>query len=232
MPDEVDPCGGVYPCEALFKRFYLANAEPNGRLYRKNLMKMVCMARQQGDRGGEFSYWTGNVRLPGFGDIFPYPVPSQEWQMRGATSAMLEAFGWRDENNELFLTVDDVRALLMEGRFPDGWKKRKWGCLLAGCEFSALHDFSQDVGECDVEFGEPFWQGTQCQVATGKTCSTSCGSGEVCINQKCICGRGSDGRGMCHQGGKCRERSKKVRYFGADVPFFPANSPTAPGNPQ
>jgi len=233
MPDEVDPCGGVYPCEPLFKRFYLANAEPNGRLYRRNLMKIVCMARQIGDRGGEFSYWAGNVALPGFGDIFPYPVPSQEWQMKGAISATLEAFGWRDENNELFLTVDDMRSLLLEGRYPDGWQKRDFGCLLYGCEFSGLSDFRQDVGECEIEAFTPFWQNSNCQVTSGATCAKTCSNpDEVCINEKCYCGRGSDGRGMCFKGGKCSSRSKSVSYFGAGVPFFPANSPSAPGNPK
>jgi len=235
MPDEEDPCGGAYPCEALFKRFYLANVESNGRMYRKNIMKMVCMARQFGDRGGEFSYHSGNVALPGFGDIFPYPVPMQEWQMKGATTAMLEAFGWFDEHGELYLTVDDLRALMIEGRYPDGWKKKTedFGCLVFGCSFPALSDFRSDVGECEIEECEPFWQNSNCQVTTGSTCAKTCSSpDEVCINEKCYCGRDTSGKGMCFKGGKCSSRSKRVRYFGGDVPFIPATGPGAPGNPK
>jgi len=233
MPD--DPCGGRYPCEALFKKFYLANTDSRGRMYRKHVMKMVCMARQFGDRGGEFSYWSGNAALPGFGDIMPYPVPTQEWQMKGATTAMLEAFGWFDEHGELFLKVDDLRALLMEGRYPDGWRKKTedFGCLFSGCTFPAVDDFRSDVGECEIEAFEPFWQNSDCQVTTGSWCAKTCsGPNEVCINEKCYCGRDTRGKGMCYRNGKCQSHGNSVRYFGQSVPFMPATSPTAPGNPQ
>merc|ERR1712129_569363 len=232
MPEDEDPCGGKFPCEARLKHCYLSNVGSQGRISRKDSMKMVCMARQFGDRGGEFSYWSGDAALPGFGDIFAYPVPTQEWHMTGATTAMLEAFGWYDENNELYLTVDDL-ALLMKDECLKGWNKKTqdFGCLVYGCSHPALSDFCSDVGSCEIEAFEPFWQNSDCQVSTGSTCSKTCSSGEACISGKSYCGRGTSGKGMCFRGGECSSRNKRVGYFCASVPFFPANGPTAPGNP-
>merc|ERR1712129_8522 len=158
MPEDEDPCGGKFPCEARLKHCYLSNVGSQGRISRKDSMKMVCMARQFGDRGGEFSYWSGDAALPGFGDIFAYPVLTQEWHMKGATTAMLEAFGWYDENNELYLTVDDLTSLLMKGEYPKGWNKKTQdsGCLVYGCSHPALSDVRSDVGPCEIEAFEPF----------------------------------------------------------------------------
>merc|ERR1712129_340031 len=147
--------------------------------------------------------------------------------MKGATTAMLEAFGWYDENNELYLTVDDLTSLLMKGEYPKGWKKKTqdFGCLVYGCSHPALSDFRSDVGPCEIEAFEPFWQNSDCQVTTGSTCSKTCGSGEACISGKCYCGRDTSGKGMCFRGGKCSSRSKRVGYLGASVPF---SRPMAP----
>merc|ERR1712232_1358885 len=170
VPDP-DECNGVYPCEARFQRFYVNNTDSNGRLYKKNLMKMVCTARKFGDRGGEYSYSSGSIHLPGGGDLIP--VPAREWQMKGAILGWLNAFGRKDEKGEWYMHIDDARKMLMEGHLPKGWKKRSWGCLsgLPGdsCDEAFIKQVNEKV-ECDVSEDAPWWEGTGLQVATGHKC--------------------------------------------------------------
>jgi len=227
VPDP-ETCGGIFPCEDRFQRFYASSADSNGRLYRSNLMKVVCAARKMGDRGGEYSYSSGSIHLPGSGDLLP--VPAREWQMKAALSGWLNAFGRRDDRGELYLTVDDARAMLMEGRYPDGFQKRPWGCLTTGCEFSFLHDANQPV-ECDIGETDPWWQEADCKVAAGSTCWFSCDGGATCVEGQCICGRASNGMGMCWKDGKCVERPNTCKYFGEGCQFVPATNPPASGNP-
>jgi hypothetical protein len=229
VPDP-ELCGGVFPCEARFQKFYVQNADENGRLYRKNLLNgVVCSARKFGDRGGEYSYSSGSIHLPGGGDLIP--VPAREWQMKGAIQGWLNAFGRRDEKGEWYLTIDDARAMVMEGRYPDGWKKRDWGCLVTGCEDPFLTQTRAKV-ECDVGEKEPWWGSEDLKIATGEKCHLWCNGGATCVEGTCICGRDKDGMGMVVKQGKCVRREQKCEYFGEKCSFVPATNPTALGNPK
>merc|ERR1719350_1003669 len=130
VPD-LDTCNGVFPCEDRFHRFYVKNADSRGRIYHKNILQVICQARKEGDRSGEYSYASGVVPVPGL--TLPGGAPAREWQMKASLSGWLQAFGRTDEDGELFLTVDDARAMFMEGRYPDGWQTRPWGCLVTKC---------------------------------------------------------------------------------------------------
>jgi hypothetical protein len=224
-----EECQGVYPCETRFQRFYGDNADSNGRLYRANLMKVVCTARKYGDRGGEYSYSSGSIHLPGGGDLLP--VPAREWQMKAAIQGWLDAFGRKDQDGHWYLTIDDARAMIMEGRYPDGWKKRNWGCLLHGCDDTFITQTNAKV-ECDVGEKDAWWGGAGLQIATGEKCHLWCNGGATCVEGKCICGRGSNGVGMIVKGGKCVDRLYKCTYFGKTCELIKATNPTAPGNPK
>jgi len=230
MPPNAVNCGGQYPCRKRFDQFF-GGVVSNGRFYLNDIMKVVCKARQYGDRGGEHAYAESNdMPLTGWNIGV---VPGREWQMRGAMSATLYAFGRTDSNGDLYLTMEDFEALFMEGRYPDNWQKREHGCLLLGCEMSAVERFNLDV-PCDVGYDEPFWQNTGCNVDTGKTCGlfSGCGSGEVCVGQKCLCARGGNLRTMCYKNGACVEqRSDSYSWFGGARRIFPADNPTPRGNP-
>jgi hypothetical protein len=228
MPPDAIDCRGRYPCEARFNQFFGNSGDSNGRFYLKNMMRTVCLARQFGDRGGEHSYAASTSSLPG--NFTLEPVPGREWQMRGAISATLFAFGKRDSAGELYLTMSDLRALFMDGRYPDGWQRREHGCLVSGCEMSAITRFNLDF-ECEIGYEDVFWQGSGCQVFTGKTCG-SCNAGETCLSGKCICSRGANLRTMCFRNGACREQAADgYSWFGAPRVVVPADNPDAPGNP-
>jgi len=228
VPDP-EMCGGQFPCEARFQRFYAKHADTNGRLYRKNIMGIICEARKSGDRGGEYSYSSGSIHLPGGGDLLQ--VPAREWQMKAAMSGWLAAFGRTDDHGEWYIHIDDARAMVMEGRYPDGWKKRDWGCLASGCDHSFMSDSNQDV-PCDVDENGEWWQDYDCKVATGKTCELSCDGGATCVEGKCVCGHASNTMGMCWKNGQCVERTDKCTYFGEKCTWVPATNPTASGNPS
>jgi len=232
VPDP-ETCGGVFPCEERFQRFYVNNSD-NGRLYKKNLMKIVCAARKYGDRGGEFSYSSGSIHMPGGGDLLQ--VPAREWQMKCAIQGWLNAFGRKDEKGQWYLTIDDARAMVMEGRYPDGWKKRDWGCLMYGCEDPFVTQARAEV-ECDVGETEPWWGQSPTgekglQVATGEKCHLWCNGGATCVEGKCICGRGSNFVGMIAKDGKCEKRDARNHYFGEESSVVTATNPAAPGNPK
>jgi len=228
VPDP-ETCGGVFPCEARFQRFYVNNSDENGRLYRKNLMKIVCAARKYGDRGGEYSYSSGSIHLPGGGDMIP--VPAREWQMKAAIQGWLNAFGRTDEKGQWYLTIDDARAMVMEGRYPDGWKKRNWGCLVYGCDDPFLTQARAHV-KCDVGETDAWWGDQGLKIATGEKCKLWCNGGATCVEGKCICGRDKDGMGMVAKHGKCVSRHQSCEYFGKKCTFVPATNPTAVGNPK
>jgi len=230
-PGMTDACRGKFPCEALFRKFFLNNAR-NGRMYMEDMMKMVCLARQIGDRGGEHSYREGVMSQP----LFPpeLTVVSSEWQMKGAMTAMLAAFGRRDSKNKLYMTTSDLRALMMEGRYPDGWVAREHGCLIEGCEMPALTRWRTPV-QCDVPEGAPFWKDTRCPTSGKKMCrkSSDCAgiAGSFCMDGRCTCQRGRDGRQMCFKRRTCvAQTSPMVRLNGKSVKIFKANNPGAPGN--
>ena len=59
-PGLVD-CGGKYPCEARFQKFWSECSDKNGRFYKDNIACVMCKAKKFGDRGGEFSmFYTFN----------------------------------------------------------------------------------------------------------------------------------------------------------------------------
>jgi len=229
MPPNAVDCKGVYPCEERFNQFFVGVAKDD-IFYLKDVLQVICRARKYGDRGGEFAYASSNKL--GFWDLGP--VPGREWQMKGAMTAALGAFGRTDSKGETYLTLDDWRALMLEGRYPDGFKARKNGCLTNGCDLSAYQQFNLEF-PCDVEYDAPFWQGTGCDTFTGQTCGTRkrCASGSTCIGKKCICNRGSNYKTMCMKGGKCQEQETghNASWFGESNRVYPADNPSARGNP-
>lgn len=225
VPDLSDSCNGIYPCEDRFQKFYVQHADENGRFYLQNILEIICHARSEGDRGGEFSYNTG---LPVYAPGLDALVPARDWQIKAAMTGWLTAFGRTDDGGDLYLTVDDARAMLMEGRYPDGWQKRSWGCLFSGC--SAPGVFVDGVTlemPCNVE--DSWWQGSSsCEAETGETCHLWCNGGASCISGKCICGLGSNGVAMCAKDGECIERSNTCTYFGESCQSVAADNPSAP----
>merc|ERR1711862_176509 len=98
----------------------------------------------------------------------------------------LAAFGRTDENGKLYLTVTDAHAMLMEGRYPDGFEKREWGCIFSGCSAPGiLHDAVNYELPCKED---AWWQGSSCEATTGETCHLWCNGGASCISGQCICG--------------------------------------------
>lgn len=234
-----DPCNGVYPCEALFQKFYVSKADVNGRLYIEQILQIICHAAMEGDRGGEFAYQDGEVTVLGL-DVAK--LPARTWQMRAAMHGWLSAFGRPDEAGTLYLTVDDARAMIMEGRVPDNWEKRKWGCItkLGGCPkmFNGVRDLSL-IGQMKTEmpceeFGE-WWRGTSdnFQTTTGATCSrdSQCESSDqhsLCLGGRCTCSKGRDGLQMIFANGRCNEQNAPRQYFGEQCNFVRANAPESP----
>jgi len=96
-PEVDSPCNGTFPCETEFQKFIVDNADGDGRLYFANVEAILCLARAEGDLGGETSYsekiglgleahWPGLVNVTGY---------AREWQLKGAFIATLVAFGAR-----------------------------------------------------------------------------------------------------------------------------------------
>lgn len=232
-PGLAEKCNGKFPCEYLFQKFYVDNADRNGNFYIGDLMKIVCLARKIGDRGGEHSYRDGLMSQP----LFPkhLKVVSAEWQMKGALTAMLGVFGRRDKSYRLYMTLDDMRAVVMEGRFPTGWKKRPHGCMIKGCEAPALTRWRSPV-QCDMRNPtDVHWVGTGCTTAAGNSRCTQDSNcrvqGSFCMNGRCMCKRGTNGRQMCYKSGRCQEQSagKGAEWWGS-TKIVKANNPSAPGN--
>jgi len=208
-------CGGKYPCEARFKRFWEPCADKNGRFYQEEIVCVICNAKRFGDRGGEFSY---NPAQKG-----------REWQMKAAMFGFLSAFGREDpaRNDTLYMTTEDVRSMIMGGKFPSGWQKRKWGCLYSGC--STLSNFYEAVNfelPCD---DTSWWQSTGCETTVSETCNLYCNApNSTCISNRCTCGTDSEGYGMCAVNDVCVKRHKKCPYFGGECEFIAADNPDAP----
>merc|ERR1711862_592859 len=185
VPDYDDGCNGTYPCESRFQRFYMPHADANGRFYYDNIKEIICHARSEGDRGGEYSYNGGlPIYVPGLDAL----VPARDWQMKGAMSGWLAAFGRTDENGELYLTVEDARAMLMEGRYPDGWQKRSWGCLFSGCSAPGVFVDAVNLELPCKDEEDIWWKESSCETATGETCNIWCDGGALCISGNCMCG--------------------------------------------
>mmetsp|Transcript_46667 Transcript_46667/g.117569 ORF Transcript_46667/g.117569 Transcript_46667/m.117569 type:complete len:355 (-) Transcript_46667:117-1181(-) len=209
VPD-FELCNGIFPCEVRFTKFYEACADSRGRLYRDNVLCVVCKAQSFGDRGGEFSY---------------NPLQSaRQWQMTAAITGWVQAFGRLDpDTKDWYMTLDDARAMILEGRYPDGWTPRKWGGAL---DLVKAGDIQLPCAD------EPWWQGTSCPSATGEKCTPiigSCSNGATCLkNGHCVCGLGKNNISMCAVNGKCVERKSTCTYFGESCTFIPADNPSAP----
>jgi len=225
VPEFDDMCNGTFPCEARFQKFYVQHADENGRFYLQNILEIICHAQAEGDRGGEFAY---NGGLPLYAPGLDALVPGRTWQMKAAMAGWLTAFGRDDENGELYLTIDDARAMLMEGRYPDGYEKRSWGCITTG----SCRSPGDLIGGVNLELpcavDDAWWQGSSCEAGTGETCHLWCDGGASCISGKCICGLGSNGVAMCASNGKCIERPNTCVYFGEPCHSIPADNPSAP----
>merc|ERR1712137_426269 len=207
-----------------------------GRLYKEQIQQIICHAMAEGDRGGEFAYQDGDVSVLGL-DVAK--LPARQWQMKAAMMGWLGAFGRPDETGELYFTVDDARAMVMEGRMPDDWYKRSWGCItsLGGCptmpsgkrDMTFLEQVNMEM-PCD-QFGE-WWQNTedQVQTTTGESCSSTCiDPHAVCLTGRCTCSKGRDGRQMVFVNGQCSEQEGASRqYFGEQCRFLRADHPDSP----
>jgi hypothetical protein len=208
------PCNGQYPCEDRLQKFYMPCANADGNFYLDNIHCVICNAYRKGDRTGEFAY-----------------NPTQglrQWQMVAAMTGWLNAFGRHDASGQLYFTTADVRAMLMEGRYPDGWQPREWGGLTDFADAMAETLTCLDPGN---GYYEPWWQDTSCPSYTGEDCTSYvgyCGGGASCISGKCLCGLGSNNVAMCARNGQCVERENKCEYFGEKCNFIAADNPSAP----
>jgi len=229
-----DVCNGQYPCQALFDKFYAAFADSRGRLYREQILKIICHTMKEGDRSGEFSYADASVPIP-FIDV---KLPARQWQMKGAMQGWLSAFGRVDENNELYLDIEDARQMLMEGRLPDGWQKRRWGCVtqIGGCpkmpnghRDTGLLDQATAELPCDEE--QEWWGGDE-RTTTGEGCSKDSDCTDqhaLCLSKRCTCGKGRNGRQMLFTASsKCEEQTHTHKYFGESCQYTRANHPDSP----
>jgi len=113
--DPNNVCGGIFPCQRRFDEFYASFANPQGRVYFEELHRILCHMKQFGDRRSLFSH-----APTAFG---------QDWQGTLATTAMFQFFGHLEDDGRLYMTVDDLRELLVEGRYPKAWKIRTGGEL-------------------------------------------------------------------------------------------------------
>jgi len=241
-PGALDVCKGTFPCEALFQKFFLNNANPDGNFYEEDLMKIVCLARAEGDRGGEHSYRSGTMfpALP-FSQV---EVDSEEWQMKGALTAMLQAYGRRDGKNVLYMTSDDMRQMMMMGKSPKGWQKRPNGCIepQPGCEKAATERWTTQVGQCSTPLHGEFWTSqSSCRTVSGQACATDSdcqsGKGLMCYSGRCTCKRGASGTQTCWSRRRafsptCREDQTRssCSIWGQPCRVYKATNPEAPGN--
>jgi len=232
--ENYDLCQGQYPCEALFQKFYVANADSNGRLYRENLMHVMCDAMAHGDRGGEFSYQDGEVRI--FGDLVKVNLPARQWQMKAAILGWLSAFGREDSEKKLYFSIDDARAMLMEGRAPDGWTPRRWGCVTKlGCP--TLPDGTKDWGiiehatkQLPCDESQSWWETSDRKTTTGQSCKkdNDCGDRELCLSRRCTCAKGRDGQQMLYKDGGCIEQNAQRMWNGRTCRSVRADHPDSP----
>jgi len=231
-PPQNDPCNGQYPCEALFQKYYADHANSDGRIYKQQLKEIICHAQAEGDRSGEWSYH--DDLTAGEFSIGIRSMPARQWQMTAAMYGWLSAFGREDEDRELYLTISDARAMMMENRVPDDWEPRPWGCILErNCP--TMPDGNPDIVAGHVPFllpcdmDEPWWKGTGLVVATGAHCRTDsqCNARALCISQRCICDKGRNGVQMLYEKGQCVEQPSRL-YMGETCRYVRANSPSHP----
>jgi len=206
-------CNGQYPCEARYEFFWDQCATRDGRFYQANIACVMCKAKKIGDRGGEFSY---NPLQDG-----------REWQEKAAMFGFLDAFGRKDSNGTTYMSVEDVRSMLIHGRYPEGWKKRPWGCM-SGCDVGNFKEAIQYVLPCD---DEAWWKNTGCEttVDEGSACMLYCNTANTtCVSGRCTCGYDEHGYAMCNQNNKCVPRNKLCSFQGTECEWLPADNPVGP----
>jgi len=105
-----------YPCASRFNDFFAKFATPEGRIYVKQLGEAACNIYRNGFHGvaADKTFFTQTQGLTG-----------REFL---ALSGWIVAFGHKDEQGDLYLTVEDTRTMEMHGVFPKDWKKpAQWG---------------------------------------------------------------------------------------------------------
>lgn len=125
--DPKNECRGVFPCEKRFKEFYEDLATPaklpdgtvERRIYMGNVLKMVCRVKKQQVLG--VNVQKGERSDKSMGTFW------REWQMVTAMQGWIDAFGDVDESGKMYVSVENARTMLMEGRFPEGWQRRAFG---------------------------------------------------------------------------------------------------------
>lgn len=109
----------AYPCPARFTEFFAKFAEPNGRIYSKNLGEIACNIYSNGFHGvaADTSLFSLAVGLTG-----------REFL---ALSALLPVFGQPDEAGNQYFNLEDWRIMEMNGVFPPGWVavNKAWNVL-------------------------------------------------------------------------------------------------------
>jgi len=177
--DPKGECKGKFPCQKRFDDYYVKNTTPDGRIYLKNILDIVCQAKFEGDRGGEFSY--NKKRF------------LREWQMKSAMQGWLAAFGRTDSKGKVYLLIEDARRMLMDGKYPMGWTRRSWGSPLFG-----YRAFTRKLPCGDINLKEKIAakQGAeqaakQAAASAAKCAATAAASGHSCtITQPSSCDKG------------------------------------------
>merc|ERR1719359_1314742 len=126
----------------------------------------------------------------------------------------------------------------MEGRMPDGWEKRRWGCLtsLGGCPTMPngqrdMSFYEQVNMELPCDENAEWWSANGMQTTTGESCNGDgdCSEGHAhCLSHRCTCARGQNGRQMLFRDGACQEQSEVQQYMGQPCRYTRADNPESP----
>lgn len=223
-------CNGTYPCESRWKTFYESCADPKGRFYRKELACVLCKAQAFGDRGGENAY---------------HPDQSaRQWQINNAIFGWLAAFGRMDEQEDkdpfgdhVYFEMEDARTMMFDGKYPVGWERRQWGNISVVQKAAYMNLGCPGTDKITGIYPAP-WTNTSCPTDTGAPCFPGIGYcgvvGSICVSNRCLCGRDSNGIGMCATKDPktgmptCAARPHpKCDYFGEPCTVVHADNPPA-----
>ena len=217
VPDFSVDGEGFYPSESRFKEFYETCADNEGNFYEENIKCIACSTLITGDRGGEWAY---NPNQGG-----------RQWHVYAALQSMLQVFGRLPKNGKAsdpgtHLTMSDMRRLVMDGKYPEGWEKR-----VSGNAFTLINAARADL-KCDQKAMRSPWAGPKCPLDTGVSCDAKksvCPVGSVCVSGQCLCGKHNATLiSMCFKDGACTPREDTCKYFGEKCKRTAANNPSAP----